>query len=548
MKFAKQTALLIASIGISTFGAPAAQESPASPPANALEKTLDRHGTYEIHVSQQGDDKNDGSRAKPVASLHIAQSLARSTRGSKIVVHGGTYRLESPLRLTPLDDGVEFRSAEDDSTVVTSDRKLNLKWLPFRDGIWQADPGMQWYAYPNLDKEDPSQTKLQVDELFVNGQPQRMARYPNFDPTIRPLGGFAADAVSRERAARWKNPAGGYLHALHPGAWGGVHYRITGKDNNGDVVMEGGKQNNRGSVLHAQHRYVENIFEELDAPGEWFYDEVPNTLYFKPPEGLDLANATVEFPILSELIRIEGTREQPVKNVTLRGLTFRHAARTFMQTQEPLLRSDWTIARKGAVFMEGTEDCSLVDCQFDQIGGNAIFVSKYHRRMRIAGCDLRDTGASGIAFVGDPLAVRNPLFEYGQRQSLETIDRQPGPQTENYPADCTVEDCLIRGIGLVEKQAAGVQIAMSSGITVRHCSIYDASRAGINIGDGCWGGHRIEHCDVFDTVQETGDHGSFNSWGRDRYWEFGKLTESLSSNTSMRPPSRQIPMDSRRSG
>jgi hypothetical protein len=28
----------------------------------------------------------------------------------------------------------------------------------------------------------------------------------------------------------------------------------------------------------------------------------------------------------------------------------------------------------------------------------------------------------------------------------------------------------------------------------------------------------IEFCDIFDTVKETSDHGSFNSWGRDRYW------------------------------
>ena len=41
---------------------------------------------------------------------------------------------------------------------------------------------------------------------------------------------------------------------------------------------------------------------------------------------------------------------------------------------------------------------------------------------------------------------------------------------------------------------------------------------GINIGDGCWGEDVIEFCDVFDTVKETGDHGSFNSWGRDRFW------------------------------
>jgi len=54
---------------------------------------------------------------------------------------------------------------------------------------------------------------------------------------------------------------------------------------------------------------------------------------------------------------------------------------------------------------------------------------------------------------------------------------------------------------------------MAMRIKVRHCSIYDCPRAGINIGDGCWGGHIIEYCDVFDTVKESGDHGAFNSWG-----------------------------------
>jgi len=64
-----------------------------------------------------------------------------------------------------------------------------------------------------------------------------------------------------------------------------------------------------------------------------------------------------------------------------------------------------------------------------------------------------------------------------------------------------------------------VQISMAKSITVRHCSIYDVGRAGINISEGTFGGHVIEFCDVFDTVRETGDHGSFNSWGRDRFWD-----------------------------
>ena len=80
------------------------------------------------------------------------------------------------------------------------------------------------------------------------------------------------------------------------------------------------------------------------------------------------------------------------------------------------------------------------------------------------------------------------------------------------------EDCLIHDIGLVEKQVAGLQISVGSNITGRHLSIYNTPRAGINIGENAFGGHLIEFCDVFDTVQESSDHGSFNSWGRDRYW------------------------------
>ena len=48
---------------------------------------------------------------------------------------------------------------------------------------------------------------------------------------------------------------------------------------------------------------------------------------------------------------------------------------------------------------------------------------------------------------------------------------------------------------------------MSESITVKNNTIYNTPRAGINIGDGTWGGHMIEYNDVFNTVQETGDHG-----------------------------------------
>ena len=124
--------------------------------------------------------------------------------------------------------------------------------------------------------------------------------------------------------------------------------------------------------------------------------------------------------------------------------------------------------------------------------------------------------ASVSSAIRPPSAIR--CSNTRKTQDLTKIDRTPGPKTENYPAECTVEDCLIHGIGRVERQPAGVQISMAYRITVRDTSIYDCARSGINISEGTWGGHLIERCDVFDTVLETHDHGSFNSWGRDRFW------------------------------
>ena len=439
----------------------------------------------EIHVSPNG----------PLRSLAAAQQEAKKMKAS-VIVHAGTYYLEKPLVFTAEDAGTTYAAAPGERVVISGGMKLDLKWEPFKDGIMQA-------KVPE---------GLAIDQLFVNGQRQRMARYPNYDAKVRPYGGYAADAFSKERATRWADPTGGYIHAMHLAHWGGYHYRITGKNANGEVAYEGGWQNNRQMGMHVQHRYVENIFEELDAPGEWFYNAKTGTLYYFPVAGTDW-DGSVEIVRLRNLVEFNGT-----KDVTLRGFIFRHAARTFMDTREPLLRSDWTIYRGGALLFNNSEDCTIADCEIDQLGGNAVFVNNRNHRIRIVGCDIHDTGASAVAFVGDPNAVRNPLFEYSQRNDYADIDKTPGPKTDNYPTDCVVEDCLIRQVGVVEKQAAGVQISMAQGITIRHCSIYEASRSGINIGDGCWGGNVIEFCDVFDTVLETSDHGSFNSWGRDRYW------------------------------
>jgi PDZ domain len=466
-----------------------------------------------LFVSTSGSDSNPGTESRPLRTFRAAQKAVAEWRRSRpgamtVYFRSGTYYLPDTIVFTSEDSGEEeapivYTSYPGEQAVLSGGNRIKPKWKPYRDGILQT----------------PVPPGTDTDQLFVNGRRQVLARYPNYDPNAKYLNGWAADAISPERVKRWSDPRGGYIHALHEYLWGSLSYEITGKDANGNLTYVGGWQTNRPAPMHKEYRYVENIFEELDAPGEWFLDKKKNVLYYYPPQELDVDNAVVEVVRLKHLVEMRGTAQAPVKWISLRNFTFRHTLRTFMETREPLLRSDWCIYRGGALFFTGTEDCGVEQCMFDQLGGNCIFVSNYNRRIHAVRCHLAEACANGIAFVGDPNAVRSPLFNYAQRHTIDELDLTPGPKSDNYPKDCIVDDCLIYRTGRVEKQTAPIEIDMAHRITVRHVSAYDVPRAGINIGDGCWGGHHIDFCDIFDTVMETGDHGSFNSWGRDRWWQ-----------------------------
>jgi len=462
----------------------------------------------QIFVSPSGSDANGGTKENPVRSLEKAKELLATEPSKTIVLRSGTYRLRRPLRFTEVDSGssknpVIVKAFPGEMPVVSGSRILTTDWKEWKKGVYR--------------------TKLTSDQsfeiLYANRKQQILARYPNFQEGVFPFGGFAEDAVSKKRVASWARPKGAYLHSLHGGRWGGYHHQVTGVRADGSVELKGGWQNNRPEHgPHQKFRFVENVLEELDAEKEWFLDSEENVLYWKPEKGVDPKAVTLEVPVVEHLVEMVGQPGSPVRFVQFEGIVFQHTKRTFMKSREPLLRSDWAFYRGGAIWLKNACDCSIDRCKLNSLGGNAIVVDSHARRIHVTGNEISFVGGSAVSFVGSPKAVRSPNFHYSKYTKMEDLDRAKGPKTEDYPADCTAHDNLIFKIGQVEKQTAGVQIAMAARIKVSHNSIYDVPRAGINVGDGTWGGHIIEGNDVFDTVKETSDHGSFNSWGRDRYW------------------------------
>jgi len=412
-----------------------------------------------IYVSPQGMNSNSGTIENPLATFEGAQKLVLEFKNANpkipvtIYFRGGKYYRTKSVIFTADDGGtqkapIQYKAFPGEEPLILGGKQLQLKWEEFKDGIFKA-------KVPE---------KLIFESLYINDEEQVLARYPNFDPGVRIFNGTAEDCISKERVKTWSNPKDGYFHVLHKAMWGGFHYRITGKDKKGNLEMEGGWQNNRPeNGIHDKLRYVENIFEELDTEKEWYLDRENSILYFKPKAGTDLKNANVEIAYLENFIKIMGSEIEPVKHLTFDGFHFNRSIRTFLKTSDKLMRSDWTIFRGGAIFFEGTENCSIINCEFNQIGSNAVFMNACNRYSEVEGCHFYDIGASPICFIGDTSAVRNPKFiPYGPPVSDDELDLTPGPKNNKYPAHCSAKNNLIHDFGKVEKQVAGVQISMAA--------------------------------------------------------------------------------------
>ncbi len=460
--------------------------------------------TTDIYVSKKRDAFK-GEYVYPTLNAAIEQAHKLSSRGSeqlRIVVLEGAYHLTKTIEIDSRLNGLSIEGLGSDLVTFNGSVPLKLKWKKEQKQMYSAQV-----------KNAPD-----FDQLVINGELKTLARYPNYSEKGGAWQGYAADAISPERLGNWKNISGAVFHAMHGGKWGGMHYKIMGVDKKGEALLEGGFQNNRPSKPHKDYRMLENVFEELDDPGEWFFDKEKSKIYYMPLPEENMDEITCEAVVLKSLIEIKGTQENPVENIRIQGIKFEHAKRTIFEQYEQLLRSDWSIHRGGALFLSNAENCVVENCEFSDLGGNAIFVSGYNHNHLIKNNHIHDNGASAICFVGKASAVRSPAFTYHEFVEMREMDKKWGPKTDEFPSNCVADGNLIYRIGRIEKQTAGIQIAMAMNITARHNSIYDVPRAGINIGDGTWGGHLIEYNDVFNTVLETGDHGSFNSWGRDRFW------------------------------
>jgi len=444
----------------------------------------------DFFVATDGNDAHPGSEAQPFATLQRARDAVRQWRtapdaSGPVTVHlrGGVYELNRPLALTVEDSGtkdapVVWRNYASERVALSGGRRIGnwgrvtdqdlLERLPAaaREHVFQADVKAAGVA--DFGEVATAETRI---ELFCNGRPMTLARWPNdgFARVAEVTGGkpikvhgITGDAIGKfvyddEQPARWAAEPDVWLSGYWFWDWSDGRQRIRSIDPATRTIELEPPHHNYG-YRKGQRYFAFNVLAELDSPGEWYLDRQRGVLYFWPPEdGLNEAALSV----LPTLITVENASW-----ITVRGLLLENTRAT-------------------AVTIGGGQGVRIGGCLIRNAGGGGVAI-RGGVNHGVIGCDITQTGEGGISLNGGDRATLTPAEHFAENNHIHHYARL---QRTYRPA-----------VGL-----SGV------GNRVSHNLIHDAPHTAILLGGN---EHLIEFNEIHHVCQETGDVGAFYM-GRD---------------------------------
>ncbi len=287
-------------------------------------------------------------------------------------------------------------------------------------------------------------------------------------------GDVSRATVHSWRAGRWFS----WVFAVDSASFNAA----SGTTNFSFSLAKGGNQGSRGGDA-GQEFMIENVLDELDAPGEFFYDLAAKKLYLwynsttggtPPPDNTVVVTQSVQ------IISAVGTQAAPVVGVGFLGLGFRDSAINYLGPHGTPSGGDWAVGRAGALFFEGTEGTEIDGCLFTTLDGNAVFLSGYTRGAAITRSEFFNIGETAIASWG--YTDGSPVPGMG-------FDATAG----NQPRGTLVSQCLAHEVGQWTKQNSFIFQSESFNNTYTMNIGYNGPRAGINFDDGMGGGSQITH-------------------------------------------------------
>ena len=535
----------------------AARAAPPPPPA--------RGATFFVDAAK-GSDASEGSLAAPFLTVARALAATRAAGGGGAINlrGGGTFYLPATLSLSAGDSGLSLQTYAPDAEPAWLSGAVplvGLTWVAVNTSgaanIWRADlsslaavgnvtslrlagarlirarfpnanpetglpfahkavaasawppgqtaKGVQWVAAANFSRPDSTCATYSVS---INGTSCNL-----FTPAISHYcgdwavpGGVAISGAELPRQP-YANPQGAVVTAMHSGAWCSFQYEVGGYAfSNGSgafTFAQGGQQCGRPEGAHGA-LVIENVLEELDAPGEFHWDFRARVLHLwhnatpgTPPPG----DGSLVAPQLRRLVAAAGTQAAPVAGLAFSRVGFRDTAPAAFAPHLAPSGSDYAVNREAALSLAGVSGVNVSGCTFLRLDNSGVFVGGFARGVVVQDSEFAWLGENGINLVGDTDGA--PVAGWG-----------PDGTAGNQPRGTRVLRNVAHELGVVNKQACFFFQAVSSGSEVDANVVYNSARHGVQYNDDFGFGSTQSRGVMFNLNRETADTGLFNVWDR----------------------------------
>ena len=417
----------------------------------------------ELYVSPTGNDAWAGTKRQPYATVERARDGIRDLKQKQgalsepvtIYLRQGTYYLEQTFSLGTNDSGtrdnpITYCAYKGEAVTISGGRPITgFKPVEVngRRLLAAEVPGVR-------------EGNWRFTQLFVNG---RRALRPRL-----PKEGFARiaglDAVpdkynipqdrfhfkAGELNASWRNLDDVELVLLH--FWVSARTGIKTLDEATRTVRLATPPHRRltddFNKTNLARYYVENVFEALDSPGQWYLDRKEGRLYYHPGPGEKAARITAVAPRMEALVRTRG-----VTNVCFQGIRFAHAE-YHLPPNDPGDRQAATTV-PGAIILETSSECLVRNCEISGVGTYGVEIGPGCTSCRVERCAIRDLGAGGV-------------------------------KVNAGSAGSVIADNEIADGGKIFRQAVGVWVGNSANNAVVHNHVHGFDYTGVSVG-WVWG-------------------------------------------------------------
>ncbi|QYM78419.1 right-handed parallel beta-helix repeat-containing protein [Horticoccus luteus] len=478
-----------------------------------------------FHLAPAGRDTAAGSEKQPWATLAGARDNLRRLRAAgtvtgavTVLIRDGRYPLLETVRFGPEDSHTRYVAAPAATPVFDGGERLTGWQVGERNGR------TEW----TLDLPEVARGQRHFRSLFVNGRRAPRARFPKFTPDqqgggnvlrigeiLEPIKSGLMDGNDRFKPRpgdvdpAWSSLPDAEFVVLH--YW--IEERLPKPALN---PRTGWLTFARRSAFHLfeSHEqpdgtrplaryYIDNLFEALTEPGEWYLHRETGRLYYLPRPGETPANTEIHAPRLHTFVRasgvvfgetgeridLHGTRH--VRELEFAGLTFRHGdwysplAERHLPSHDTAEDNDLpiggspqaAIAVPGALRFRAARNCVVRECTFEHLGLYGLEFGAGCRHCAALDNTLSDLGAGGIRAGGSELDGLG--------------DRRTG--------NLTITNNHVHHIGRIFHQGIGVLLVNAADCLVAHNHIHDTCYTGISLG-WTWGyrdtvatHNRIEH-------------------------------------------------------